>query len=103
MNEHLELSAYLDGEGRLRAMPVRLNKKIKVLSAMAGKIPADRTFTEKEFNELLGELHTFGDAALIRRELVNFGLVEREGNGRRYRLREERPSEEELLRQYCSM
>lgn len=54
---------YLDGDGRVTLMPPKRKKKLLVLSYLADRIPPDKVYTEREFNELLNTLHTFGDAA----------------------------------------
>ena len=43
-----------------------------------------RSYTEKEVNALLDERHTFGDFFLLRRELCDSGLLQRERDGSRY-------------------
>jgi hypothetical protein len=43
---------------------------------------------------LLSRLHLFGDAALLRRELFDFGLVHRTRDGRQYRRIERKPPAE---------
>ena len=96
-----EIAGFVDGEGRLTALPSRKKKKLMALFYLAEQIPADREYTEKEFNELLNTMHTFGDPATLRRELYDCFLINREENGRCYRLNPDRPGEEELLESCC--
>ncbi|MDD6189414.1 MAG: DUF2087 domain-containing protein [Clostridiales bacterium] len=99
--ESESIKGYLDANGRITKMPSKKKKKLYVLSYLADRIPADREFTEKEFNELLNNLHTFGDAATLRREMYDYFLVNRRQNGILYTLNKDRPSAEELVEKYC--
>ena len=95
-----ELQGYLE-KGKLTALPSKKKKKIFALVWLAEHIPSDRTYSEKEFNELLKQLHTFGDPATLRRELYDYYLINRSQNGNEYCLNPDRPSLEELLEKYC--
>ena len=87
-------------KGKLVKLPSG-KKKIHALVWLAEHIPDDVRYTEREFNELLNGLHTFGDPAVLRRELYEFSLVSRTPDGAVYMLNPERPSPEELLKEYC--
>ena len=95
-----ELQGYLE-KGKLIRLPSKRKKKIFALVWLAEHIPSNRTYTEKEFNDLLKELHTFCDPATLRRELYDHYLVNRSQNGTEYCLNPDRPSLEELLAEYC--
>ena len=92
---------YLDTEGRVTQMPSKKKKKLYVLSYLADQIPADQEFTEKEFSELLNRLHTFGDAATLRREMYDYFLINRNQNGSLYTVNKDRLSAEALVEKYC--
>ena len=96
-----ELKACLDAEGRLLRLPVKRRKRLAALAWLAEQIPAEGRYTEREFNELLNRLHTFGDPATLRRELFDFFLIHRSPDGTDYRVNPERPSLEELVAKYC--
>lgn len=96
-----EISGFLDTQGRLTALPAKKKKKLLALAWLAEHIPPEQEYTEKEFNDLLYTLHTFGDPATLRRELYDFYLIHRETDGRHYRLNPERPSPQELIEKYC--
>jgi hypothetical protein len=49
---------------------------------------------DKQITALLDRLHLFEDAALIRRELVDFRLVSRKADGSDYRRTEKPPTPE---------
>jgi len=51
------------------------------------KLEPGRTYSEAEINALLNEWHTFGDPALLRREMFDHGLMTRSKDGSRYALR----------------
>lgn len=95
------IKGYLDADGRITQIPSKRKKKIYVLSYLADSIPVGQEFTEMEFNELLNDLHTFGDAATLRREMYNYFLVNRNQNGSLYTVNKHRLSAEELIEKYC--
>ena len=95
-----EIKGYFD-HGKLTAYPTKRKKQIVALVWISEHIPADRTYSEREFNELLSELHSFGDPALLRRELFDHYLIERSIEGKEYMLASSRPNIEELLLKYC--
>lgn len=81
-----ELSPYLDGEGRLKAWPSRKKRsaQLQALARLAAQFEPCRDYTEAEVNEILNRHHTFGDWALLRRELFELGLLHRTPDVRRY-------------------
>lgn len=95
------IQSLLDEAGRLTKMPSKRKKRLYALAYLADKIPEDRKFTEKEFTEFLNTLHTFGDAASIRREMYDCFLIDREKDGSKYKLNRNRLSAEELVEKYC--
>ena len=83
--EHSEVVArFVDTEGRVCQLPMKRDKRCLVLAYLAEKFDFGRDYTEKEVNALLTEWHTFDDFFLLRRELVDSGLLARERNGSRY-------------------
>ena len=104
MNE-TELTAvlknFLDSSGRLTAFPAKRKMKLYALVYLAGKLPLNTNFTEKEINARLNEWHTFSDPATLRRELFNHCFLNRDPYGRAYRMEDVQPTLEELERKYC--
>ena len=49
----------------------------------------------------MNTLHTFGDAATLRRELFDYYLVNRSQDGKNYSLNKDRMSAEQLVERYC--
>lgn len=83
-----------DREGRLVRWPGKRSQQELCLWFLWSKIPRGRTFSEREIGEFLNTLHLFGDAALLRRDLFDLGLVERKRDGSDYRRIEKRPPPE---------
>ena len=92
-----ELHAFLDDEMRLTAMPAKRKKQLLGLYWIADRLPKDGEWTERALNLTLNALHTFGDPALIRRELVDLGVLARDPYGKRYVVRSDGPSFAEFL------
>jgi hypothetical protein len=88
-----ELATFMDGEGRLKAWPSRKKRSVQLLalSWLAAKFERGRDYTEFEVNAILNEHHTFGDWALLRREMFELGLLCRTPDVRRYWLPEPPP------------
>ncbi|WP_146258989.1 DUF2087 domain-containing protein [Streptomyces tateyamensis] len=64
--------------GRVTDLPKRPEDLAALAAALADLLPADRTLTEAEVNELLGQAGD--DVARLRRLLVDLGLVQRSGS-----------------------
>lgn len=97
----LKASRHLDGNGQLIRWPGRRGLQELCLWFLWSKIPADTELTEREISDLLSRLHLFGDAALLRRELFDFGLVHRTRDGRQYRRIERKPPVELGMLRRC--
>ncbi len=75
---------FLDNKGRLKTWPAKKGMKIEVLKYVADKFEGNRFYTEKEVNNIIENWHTFGDYFLVRRSLIDSGLLERTRNGSKY-------------------
>jgi hypothetical protein len=84
MSEQSELKNHLDNEGRLTLWPSKRTVQLVALDYLASKFEAGRVYSEREVNTLLDQLHTFNDAALLRRELYERGLLNRAKDGSEY-------------------
>ena len=91
-----KLVRYFDEQGRLIRWPGKYSQRVVCLWIMWSRIPAKTTFSEKEISRFLEGQHLFGDHALLRRELVDRGMMERTPDGRRYIRLEVRPPAEAL-------
>ena len=79
-----ELKRFQDKTGKISILPRKPAKQLLVLNFLASKFEAGQVYGEKEVNEILNENHNFNDSALLRRELIEKGLLERTDDGKKY-------------------
>ncbi len=91
------LGRYFDDNGALVRWPKKFSQQGLCLWVIWSRLPSRVGIPEREVNERLKALHLFGDHALLRRELVDRGLVSRTADGRRYVRRESCPPAAALL------
>ncbi|ABK18305.1 DUF2087 domain-containing protein [Syntrophobacter fumaroxidans] len=89
-----------DPGGKLAHWPSKRSRQELCLWVIWSKLPARQVFAEKEINLLLNDCHLFGDHALLRRWLCDYGMMTRTRDGREYRRVEKVPPAEaiELIR-----
>lgn len=87
------LESYVDNQGRVTDWPPlkRSEQQMAVRRYLASRFTADVRYTERQVNDLLNVWHTFGDWALLRRELYDWGFLEREKDGSLYWVAEVSP------------
>jgi len=73
---------YTYPDGRLKDIPLQMKKLVAILKYVVRDFEFGACYSEKEVNEILEKYHI--DYALLRRELVEFGLMAREGGGGKY-------------------
>ena len=73
---------YLLPDGRLKTIPAQQKKLEAVLRYVARSFTPGKRYSEKQVNEILVRFHE--DTASLRRELVGYRLMEREGGGGEY-------------------
>ena len=61
---------------RIVRLPAKQGKRLVLYQWLAGRIPSDAWIPEVSFNEILRPYHD--DVATIRREMYEFGFVERQ-------------------------
>jgi DNA-binding transcriptional ArsR family regulator len=76
------LETFMSPEGRLLQFPAQQKKEEAVLRYVVRAFEPGRRYSEKEINAMLSEFHE--DTARLRRNLVVFGFMEREGGGGDY-------------------
>jgi predicted transcriptional regulator len=76
------LNTFLSPKGRLLAFPVQRKKEEAILRHVVKRFRPNRRYSEKQVNEILSQFSE--DTARLRRNLVEFGLMEREGGGGEY-------------------
>lgn len=76
------LSICLDADGRIKAFPAQRKKELAILRHVVKAFEPRRRYSEKEVN---AALHRFSsDTARLRRYLVEFGFMDRQGGGGEY-------------------
>jgi hypothetical protein len=65
--------------------PARAGCQALCLWALWARLPKEHSLDERQISERLTQLHTFGDPAMLRRELIGAGLFTRTLDCRDYR------------------
>ena len=75
-DKYAKLKGYLNSEGQLTqwASKKHRQKQLLMLAYIAEHFDAQKTYTELEVNAIINQWHTFGDHALLRRELKCAGI-----------------------------
>lgn len=82
-NEEILAAYFKEGlDGPLAAYPLKEKKRVVILRHLAKHFAAGITYTEKEVNNLLQQYYK--DYALLRRNLVDYGFLERIPDGSAY-------------------
>lgn len=76
---------FLDDKARVKQWPKKTADKHLVLTYLSTKFEFNRSYHEREVNEILKQWHTFGDWPLLRRELFEQGFLSRNRSGTDYR------------------
>jgi hypothetical protein len=73
---------YTRRDGSLKTLPAQQKKLEAILRYVVKVFDVGKRYSEKQVNEMLARYHE--DTATLRRELVGFGLMQREGGGGEY-------------------
>ena len=73
---------YVRKDGSLKTIPAQRKKLEAVLRFIVKAFEVNKRYSEKKVNEILSGYHE--DTASLRRELVGYGLMKREGGGGEY-------------------
>jgi predicted transcriptional regulator len=73
---------YSKRDGSLKTLPAQRKKLEAILRHVVQSFEVGKRYSEKRVNEILSQYHA--DTATLRRELVGFKLMEREGGGGEY-------------------
>ena len=79
-----KIDQFFDSEGRITQLPRKQKPRLAVLEYLAEKFEPGRAYSEQQVNAICGQWHTFGDHVLLRRELIDNHLLQRERDGSRY-------------------
>lgn len=84
MEQKINIKRFLDDSGKIIQLTKNKKTRLALLEYLSEKFDTNCTYTEKEVNNICNEWHTFGDYFVLRRELVDNGLLCRESDGSRY-------------------
>ncbi|MBK7455378.1 MAG: metalloregulator ArsR/SmtB family transcription factor [Anaerolineales bacterium] len=73
---------FIRKDGSLKTIPAQRKKLEAVLRHVVKAFELNKRYSEKKVNEILSRYHE--DTASLRRELVGYGLMKREGGGGEY-------------------
>jgi predicted transcriptional regulator len=76
------LNTFMSADGRLLAFPAQRKKEEAILRYVVRVFEPDQHYSEKQVNEILAQFSE--DTARLRRNLVEFGFMAREGGGGDY-------------------
>lgn len=85
------VSGHFDAEGRLVRWPSRYGHQSLALWVLWSRLEAGTVYNEFEISVIIRNSHLFGDHALIRRAMIDVGLIVRTLDGREYRRIERKP------------
>ncbi len=80
--DHKVIADYSRKDGSLKTIPAQRKKLEAVLRHIVKAFEPNKRYTEKQVNEILKKYHE--DTASLRRELVGYKLMNREGGGGDY-------------------
>jgi hypothetical protein len=77
---------YFDEEGVLKSWPSRRSRdtQLEALARLVESFEPEREYEEREVNEILKSLIAFDDHVLVRRELIDNGMLVRSRDCRTY-------------------
>lgn len=78
------LNNFLDADGRVKQWPARRSVQLEVIKYIANHFDGGEQYSETELNSRIKDLHTFGDWAIIRRELCDLEYFERDTSSTTY-------------------
>ena len=78
------IERFLDEEKKIKIWPSKKDKQLEILRYLSTKFECNRSYTEKEVNEIIQDWHTFNDYFLLRRGMVECKLLNRTRNGAKY-------------------
>ncbi len=79
-----DVKRFLNSRGQVERWPSKYSDKVLVIAHLAAKFDPSKSYSEQEVNELLKQWHTFDDWSLLRRELFEYGYLDRERDGSNY-------------------
>lgn len=83
------MTALIGEDGIVTRWPAKVADRVRVLYFLASKFETGRDYGEREVNDILKRHHSFGDWALLRRELYESGRFMRDARTAIYRRAED--------------
>lgn len=80
----LEALRHFDDKGSLIRWPAKTVMQYLCVSALWARLPKGQVMTERQISALLNGWHSFGDAAILRRTMVERKRLSRTPDGREY-------------------
>ena len=94
-NDKLLKTLFPEGtDGPLRTFSIKEKHKLVVLQEIVKRFQGERTYTEKEINQILKL--AYPDFATLRRYLIEYGFLDRTPDGSAYWLRNDSGNKEEI-------
>lgn len=94
-NDKLLRTFFPEGtDGPLKTFSIKEKHKLVVLQEIVKRFQGERTYTEKEINQILKLVYP--DFATLRRYLIEYGFLDRTPDGREYWLRNDSRNKEEI-------
>lgn len=90
------VSGHFDSEGQLLRWPSRYGHQSLALWVLWSRLEAGAVYSEFDISLIIRNNHRFGDHALIRRAMIDAGLIMRTPDGREYRRVERKPTGDAL-------
>lgn len=78
------LKNFLSPDGKLKQWPTKRKLQIVGLCFCHNFFEDNREYIEKEVNEILTSIHTFGDYCMLRRDLCDMKFLARTDDNRKY-------------------
>jgi hypothetical protein len=78
------IKQFMDEDGRLTSWPRKYSRKLIAADYLAMHFSPGVIYSESQVNDILEDWHTFNDAAVLRRFLIDLGIMKRDKDGRRY-------------------
>ena len=79
-----EIKYFLDKSGNVSSWPSKKSRQLLVLEYLSNFFEKEKFYSEAEVNQILKSHHTFSDWPLLRRQLVENGLLSRDKNEYQY-------------------
>ncbi len=76
------LASFMDAQGRIKTFPAQEKKFVVLLRHIVKSFETGKRYSEPEVNEILARFND--DTASLRRGLMEFHLMQRQGGGKEY-------------------